>query len=224
MIVGLVARPSCYLCSGDVRGLAPVCGVCLSELPRWQSSVCEVCGLPVDPDVDLCRDCALEGRPYAWARSLGPYRGTMIDVVRGLKYAGERALARPLASMMAPLCDAQARWVTCVPADPRRYRQRGHHAARELAVCLAGRLDMPFRDLLVKRCASPPQTGRPWDQRRDALRGMFRARRPGAGEGVVLVDDVLTSGATVDEAVRALRCADYGDVYVLTVARTRDAG
>jgi len=223
VIVGAVARPRCYLCGGDVPGLAPLCDACLSGLPRWKGATCAVCGCPVEQEVDLCRDCALEGRPYAWARALGPYEGDMVPLIQGLKYEGERALARPLADLLAPLCEVPVRWVTCVPMDPRRYRQRGHHPARELAVRVAGRLGTPFSGLLTKVRASPPQTGRPWKERRTAVNNLFRARRAGAGEGVLVVDDVYTSGATVEEAARALRCADYGDVYVLTATRTSHA-
>ncbi|MBC7093766.1 ComF family protein [Candidatus Bipolaricaulota bacterium] len=225
-LVGLLFRPRCFLCDGPVVGLAPLCGACLADLPRWGGAVCAVCGVGTAEGVDLCRACAVEGRPYTWARSLGPYEGGLRVLVQALKYEGERALARPLGRLLARLISGQSssaisavRCVTCVPPDPARLRARGYHAAELIARETARALGLPFRSLLVKVRASPPQVGRPREERGRAMRDLFRARRLGHGEGVLLVDDVITTGATVAEAVRALLIAGFGDVGVLACAQ-----
>lgn len=220
--VGLLYPPRCFFCGGGVRGLAPLCSECERNLPTWGGPVCTVCGAPLGEGMDLCRECAVEGRPYAWARSLGPYEGELGAMVRALKYAGERALSRPLGQLLAraaSISGVDANMVTCVPADPARLRERGYHAAELLAREVSRALGLPFRRLLRKVRPTPPQVGRPWAERRQALTGLFRAQVPGQGEPVLLVDDVFTSGATVAEAARALSDAGFGDVYVLTATR-----
>jgi len=249
-LMGLLFPPRCYLCGRELSGLSPLCPECLGVIPRWDGPICLVCGRPVEEGVDLCWDCATEGRPYAWARSLGPYEGELRCLIQALKYEGERALARPLGRFLAELISpprtqrAQSSkhsglenpqfsvgsvlsvvsLVTCVPADPARLRARGYHAAELLARVVARRLGLPFDCLLRKLRPTPPQVGRPREERLTALKGLFSARRPGRGEAVLLVDDVITTGATASEAARALTEAGYGDVYVLACAHALGEG
>lgn len=220
--VGILFRPTCFLCGGPVEGLSPLCGPCLAGLPRWEGAVCEVCGVGIGAGLDLCRACAVEGRPYAWARTIGPYAGTLRRLVQALKYDGERALARPVGQVLA----SQARGgsenfgiATCVPPDPRRVRERGYHPAELLARHAGRALGVRFQPLLVKRRTTPPQVGRPRDERKQAMHGVFTSRVRGHGEPVLVVDDVITTGATVSEAARALGEAGFGEIGVVACAR-----
>lgn len=217
--VGLLFPPSCFLCGGGVEGLEPLCPACRGDLPRWEGAVCAVCGIGIEEGLDLCRSCAVEGRSYAWARSAGPYEGGLRRLVVALKYEGERALARPLGELVAGLSEPEeGTIVTPVPPDPKRLRERGYHPAELLARQVARRLGLPYRKLLLKIRPSPPQVGRPWEDRRRAMQGLFAARIPGRGEPVLVVDDVITSGATAEEAARALGEAGFGEVGVLACA------
>ena len=220
--VGLLFRPLCVLCAEPLRELAPLCGTCRDELPRWEGPVCLVCGAGIEQGLDLCRECAVEGRAYAWARTVGPYAGGLRALVQALKYEGERALAGTLGELLAEAVAEEASAVvvvTSVPPDPRRLRERGYHPAELLAHEVARRLGVPFRPLLVKTRTTPPQVGRPREERRRAMDGLFLCRRAGRGESVLVVDDVITTGATVSEAARALREAGFGDVGVAACAQ-----
>lgn len=230
--VGLLFRPVCFLCERPVTGLAPVCPSCLTELPRWEGAVCVVCGTGIEMGLDLCRMCAVEGRSYAWARTIGRYEGELRRLVQALKYEGERALARPLGRLLAsrvfgetaPQAPASGRGeaacvVTCVPPDLKRLAERGYHPAELLAQEVARGLGAGFRRLLSKRRPSPPQVGRPRAERQKAMDGLFACRTRGRGEPIVVVDDVITTGATVCEAARALCEAGFGDVGIVACAQ-----
>ncbi len=166
----------------------------------------------------------MEGRPYAWARTVGPYEGALRRLIQGLKYEREKALARPLGRLLASAVPAgllpeEVRMVACVPPDPTRLRERGYHPAELLAREVARALGTAFRPLLVKVRATPPQVGRPRAERREAMGGLFASRTSGHGEPVLVVDDVITTGATAAEAARALIEAGFGEIGVLACAQ-----
>ncbi len=215
-MLALLYPPRCFLCGRELRVLCPLCDDCLQALPFFSDPVCRVCGVPVEEGIDLCRECAVEPRPFAWARSLGPYRGGLRALILGLKYGEEVALARLLGRRMAGLLVDAVQVVTYVPRDPKR---PGFHGAEVLAQEVARTLGLPVRALLRKLRSTPPQVSLSWAERRENLRGAFRAT-PGNGETVLLVDDVYTTGATVSECSRALLEVGYGEVGVLTVARS----
>jgi len=162
----------------------------------------------------------VEARPYVWARSIGPYEGVLRALVLLVKYEGEKAVAKLLAREMAGIAAGEATLVSWVPPDPVRFRERGFHGAELLGREVAKILGLPARPLLQKLKHSPEQVGRPREERRKAMHGLFLATRRGRGETVLLVDDVMTTGATVAEGVRALQAGGFGEVAVLTCART----
>lgn len=129
-------------------------------------------------------------------------------------------VAKLLAQEMVKLLAGEVAVVTWVPPDPLRLRKRGFHGAELLGREVAQALGLPAQPLLRKLAHSPEQVGRPKEERIRAMHGLFVACKRGHGEPVLLVDDVMTTGATVAEGVRALQAAGFGDVAVLTCART----
>jgi predicted amidophosphoribosyltransferase len=140
--------------------------------------------------------------------------------VHRLKFAGWRDVAGALADAIAA-CDEPpvAEVVTWVPLARRRLSERGYDQARALAVALGHRLDLPVSRLLVRRVATGPQARRRSEERRIAMHGAFAARRRDVPQRVLLVDDVLTSGATVAACAETLAEAGAGRVHVVTAAR-----
>ncbi len=216
--VALLYPPRCYLCDAPLREPTPLCGPCLGGLERLRGDLCAVCGIPVPPGIDLCRDCAVEPRPFAYARAIGPHRGALRALVLGLKYGGESALARTLAGLLAEALPTGTDLIAYVPPDPARRKRR--HAAELLARELSRQVGIPVRPLLAKTRSTPPQVSLPHAERRESVRGAFAARTRGRGERVVLVDDVYTTGSTASACATALVDAGFGEVVVLTVART----
>ena len=189
---------------------------------------CIRCGIPVVPPLTTCVACARRSPVFDAARALGLYLAApgklnpLARAVRALKYRGHRGVAssfgRAMAERLVPPSDGL---VVPVPLHRARLRERGYDQAALLARALARRAGLPIALRgLVRRRAPAAQAGRDAAARRANLRDAFVATTPCAGRPVVLVDDVLTTGATADACARALRTAGARAVHVLTVGRT----
>ncbi|HKY20678.1 MAG TPA: ComF family protein [Vicinamibacterales bacterium] len=159
------------------------------------------------------------------ARAIGEYEGTLREVIHALKYNGRRSLAPRLAAQMrargSELLDT-ADGVVPVPLHWRREYQRGFNQARELARFL----ERPIIDVLARTRYTRPQVELAANRRRQNIeaafgmrRTVFRGRDGVAGLKIVLVDDVSTTGATLDACAKVLKQAGASEVYALTAAR-----
>jgi predicted amidophosphoribosyltransferase len=146
------------------------------------------------------------------------YDGAGRELVARLKYRDARGVVRPLARSMAALVTASVDIVTWAPTSPARRRARGFDQAELLARGVARELVVPCRSLL-RRLPGPPQTGRP---RAERLTGIAFRIRPGVPARVLVVDDVVTTGTTIREAISALRGGGASQVSVVVAAATPD--
>jgi ComF family protein len=165
---------------------------------------------------------------YDYARSAAIYEGALREALHAFKFSGKRALARPLGDLAVEQCVASLlegiEAVIAVPLARERERERGFNQAALLAQRIAKRLGVPTRPRWLARVrATRPQSDLPAAERRVNVRGAFRASRAVAGRHVLVVDDVLTTGATLGECARALRDGGARRVGVLTVARVLHA-
>lgn len=171
-----------------------------------------------------CPPCRLAPPPYAGAISTTLYTGNARELVLLLKFSGVRTLADFWAARLAKTVSAQP-WtfdlVVPVPLGPRRHRRRGFNQSALIAAALARRLKVrSCSSALLRRRETDPQTGLLAAERERNLAGAFRAAPPHLrGHSVLLVDDVLTTGATARAAAAALGHAGAGNVYVATAAR-----
>ncbi|MEW5827080.1 MAG: ComF family protein [Candidatus Bipolaricaulota bacterium] len=215
--------PECIEC-GVLTSLGePVCAACAGKLPKPLPHGCRRCGEALsDARVDLCLRCGTRVRAFDAALSLGLYQGPWGDLVRAFKFEGERAVGRWLAGQLGQRV-ADETWggtiacVTHVPMTAREERGRGFNPSRILARGAARSLGLPERRLLAKARPTVPQRTLPASARETNLRHAFRAVRSGNGS-VLLVDDLLTTGATAEECARTLKRAGFARVYVATVA------
>lgn len=167
-----------------------------------------------------CRRCRRGNRQVDRARAVGGYDGALRAIVHALKYEGRRSLARPLAELMrirgADMLTG-ADWAVPVPLHSARQRERGFNQAADLA----RHLGVPVRRALRRHRATRAQTGLPAARRHRNVRGAFALARGWEGlEGttVCLVDDVSTTGATLDACARLLKEAGVREVRALTAA------
>ena len=223
-LLSLLFPPRCALCGGASDGLDPICPDCAARLPRLEGPRCYICQEELkDPALDLCPTCGTRGRGFEIARALGPYDSGWGALVREFKFEKELAIARFLAARLAEYVRKEGPFgkidrITYVPMTRTDRRARGFNQARILARGLARRLGISVERLLVKVRQTPAQAALSAAERRNNLRGAFKVVRSGRGT-VLIVDDILTTGATVEECARTLKTGGYARVYVLTVAR-----
>jgi ComF family protein len=230
-LLAVLLAPECASCGGvlDQPASGPVCDACWAAASRVIGPFCEVCGDPlvswrvVSAAEGVCVRCRRAPVAFDRGRAAGEYEGTLREIIHAFKYDGRRSLARPLAAMMRTagselLRDAD--FVVPVPLHPWRRLRRGFNQAEDLAAWL----DRPIVKALRRARATQPQSGLTARQRRRNVRDAFRlSRRLRArtlkDASVVLVDDVRTTGATLDACARVLKDAGARSVRVLTVAR-----
>jgi ComF family protein len=232
-VLSVVLAPACAVCGQPLEHptLGPVCEHCWRSILPLTPPLCDRCGDPlpawraISVPLARCHRCRRGRRHVDRARAIGGYDGSLRAIVHALKYEGRRSLARPLAAMMrARGADmlAGADWAVPVPLHPSRRRERGFNQAADLA----GYLDVPSLHALCRTRATAAQTGLPAARRHRNVRGAFtltigREGREGLeGSVVVLVDDVSTTGATLEACARVLKeAAGVREVRALTAAR-----
>ena len=238
----LVFPPFCPVCAqrlGSARR-DPLCGDCWAGLERVSTPGCAVCGLafvgfagPSEPTGGAaatgrgtCGACRRRRPAFAYARAAAHYGDHARGALHAFKFGGRRALAAPLGDLLAELGPAlplpAVDLMVPVPLHPRRERERGFNQSWLLARRVAAAWGITAReDVLTRRVATAPQTALGAEARQANVAGAFRVRRPElvAGRHVLLVDDIMTTGATAGACARALREAGAATVGVVTVAR-----
>jgi competence protein ComFC len=204
----------------------PCCSACRKKVVLLVPPGCLRCGRPLEARVRSCADCPPP--PIAWCRAPFLYEGPIRSALMGLKFAGIRSVRDALAPFMV---QALARpppigagppgrpMLTWVPLGRRRRRSRGYDQAEVLARAVGSACGWPVVPLLERTVETRPQARRAGGERRRALGGAFRGLAEARGQ-VILVDDVLTSGATAAECARVLLAAGADEVGVLTAARS----
>ncbi len=206
-LLDLIYPPKCAFCRRLVRNSRMLCVNCEQNLPytekemqRQSISSLAVCLSPL----------------Y--------YTGDVRQSLHRYKFHGAAAYYRVYAEMMAACLDEQgleADLITWVPLSRKRLRQRGYDQARLLAEEIARLRNLPCEKTLEKIRNNPPQSGTPdAPERQKNVRGVYRAVTSFAGEHVLLIDDIVTTGATLSEAAKVLLSVGAEQVSGLTLART----
>lgn len=219
----LVYPRSCERCGARLEGPDGdlTCAECAPHAEWIEGPACPRCG--AEPAPFGCPECRGRAFPFRGAVAAGRYAGFVRDLVHKLKFGGRTDLARPLARRLAAKV-AAAPWGAAVraivPVPMRRLKllfERGYNPAELLAARLARELGRPMRRWLAQSRPTPSQTSLSGEERRRNPKGAYRARR---SRGVVLlVDDVLTTGATAGECARALLRGGAAAVYLAVVGR-----
>ena len=228
--INLLLPPHCIACRAPAEQTGRLCGACWSEVDFIAPPYCAGCGVPFDFDLGegaLCPGCAASPPAFDRARAAMRYGPVAARLVIGLKHSDRTHLAPALGPWMARAGTAllgDADVVLPVPLHRRRLIARRFNQSMMFAAVFAAGAELPLAaDALRRRRATPSQAGLSRDQRQrnvgDAFAVADKRRHLVAGKRVLLVDDVLTTGATAEACAKALRRAGAVHVDVLTLAR-----
>lgn len=214
----------CLLCGARAVG-SLLCPACVEHLPRLPRERCPQCALPTHGGV-LCGHCLK--RPPAYARTVAvyAYAAPLDELVKRFKYGGALAVsdwfARALAEELARAPERELpNLILPMPLHESRLGERGYNQAVEIARRLAPILDIAWTARVCDRTRNtPPQAGLDLKARRRNLRGAFRCDLDLAGKRVALLDDVMTSGASLDELAKTALKAGAARVEAWVAART----
>jgi len=228
--------PHCYHCEAPLNsaGSRILCRPCLRALVRSRipAAVCPVCGMPHGDEPGTGAPClSCQGRPphFHIARSVFTFAGPAASIVRSFKFNGQfflgpllMRLATERGWLPADVCRADYDCVVPVPLHRLRERERGYNQALLLAEVVARQAGIPLRpSALVRRRYTDQQARLTADARWQNVSGAFHAAVRLEGACVLLVDDVMTTGATTSECSRTLRQARAAQVNVLTLVRAQ---
>ena len=207
------------------------CEACLDELPWVESPICPQCGRPFpkspsSPD-HLCGDCLLSVFLFDSARSATHHAGVVRQRIHQLKFGGRLHWAPPLAELLVRSVRREAatppvHMIFPVPLHVKRLRHRGFNQAALLARTLGRRLGLPVLfDCLLRTCWTEPQTRLNREQRLHNVKDAFQVMDADKVKDrrVLIVDDVYTTGTTLNECAKTLKAAGASEVHAVTVSR-----
>lgn len=231
-VMDFVFPRSCFICGSpfDSEKEAGICPHCLSQIKYIKSPFCTRCGKPFHSEIiteHLCGDCLTRKRYFSKARAVGYYDGVIRKATHLLKYKLKNHLALSLGRLMARhvtylFSGVSYHSIIPVPLHPARLRERGFNQALFLARSISRTYRIPLDGYTLARNRwTKPQVGLSERDRKDNVRGAFGiVRKDKVADGnILLVDDVYTSGNTVDECSKTLIQAGANRVDVLTLAR-----
>ena len=216
-LLAIVVPPACVACRAELpRAELRLCAACVRALPWLPSRRCERCGLPRHR-----RGCPAAGAAFARAWSPLAYEGVARELVAALKFRGALPLAALMAAHIAANLPRELRYGALVPVPPQplRQRRRGFDPAAALSAALTARVDLPEQPCLRRRDRGARQVGASRTQRRRPDRLTIDLRAPPPPRAL-LIDDVHTTGATLDACARALVAGGCREVVAITYART----
>jgi ComF family protein len=234
-IASVLFPSDCRLCQALLTSATrlPICDLCLQSFPQLAGHVCERCGQPwsleaAEEDASAsCRECRERGFAFDTARSFGLYQHNLAKAIVLLKYEQLEPLAAWFAKRLEEVVRGLpekfgADMIVPVPLHRTRQKERGFNQVDLFGRPLARRLRLPYRPVLLKRERPRPEKHLLHvEERWEAVRGAFAIREGGRVDNsrILLLDDVMTSGATLDACSRALRAAGAKSVVGLTIAR-----
>ncbi|HEY8241573.1 MAG TPA: ComF family protein [Kiritimatiellia bacterium] len=230
ILLDLLFPRACGTCGSEADDAGHVCWSCRAGISMIAPPLCAICGDAAAGRIDdefICHVCAEERPHFDFARSAARYDSTLRTMIQDFKYHKALWFRDELAGLLRACVDVhytpdRIDVVAAVPLYHARQRERGYNQAAVLASALARRLRKPvLRRALVRVRPTATQTRLTAGDRLPNVKDAFEARRSSRVEGknILLVDDVMTTGATLSECARALKVAGARSVYAVTLAR-----
>lgn len=217
--------PRCLICNGSGQKGQDLCGPCARSLP-WLKHACHQCALPLPDDSGdalICGRCLKKKPFFDFSLSLFSFEKEIVTLIHQLKFHDKLAVSRLLGDLLADTAVRKLEKPECllpVPLNKKRLKQRGFNQSIEISRSLGKAWDIPLEINLVNRTRdTQPQTGLDAKQRRKNIRGVYEITGAIKYSHVAIVDDVVTTGSTVNELARILKKGGVKKVSVYSIAR-----
>ena len=217
--LGQLLAQDCLLCaSSDAKNI--LCSACADDLPLLPQPACLRCALPL-PNGEICGHCLSKPPHHDAAFAAFSYEFPLDKLVQAFKYGHRLALGNYFGQQLALLTNAPAAdLIIPLPLHQERLRQRGFNQALELARPVSKAWKLPIDAISCRRTRNTPaQADLPWSERVKNIRGAFQCSTDLSGKRIILVDDVMTTGASLNECARILKLHGAAEITLLVVAR-----
>ncbi len=231
-LLDVIIPPLCHICHSFIpdSDSLHICPTCRERLPLVVSPLCSLCGIPFAGagSDHRCGPCQIHPPHFDTARAAFLYEGSVRELIHSFKYQWKTHLRSPLALLTLEevhtfLTEQGPHLIVPVPLHRSRLRQRGFNQAVLLGRVLSHHLSLPMlTNALIRTRPTEPQIELSAAERRENVKGAFTVNRPHriAGKRVLLLDDVMTTGSTMDECAKELKKAGAAVVIAATIART----
>lgn len=230
-LIHLLFPPRCPLCDGVLFSsifFPPqfVCATCSGKAEYVGEPVCKKCGKPLEDErQEFCYDCARSERAFAQGKALWVYRGVVKDSIYRFKYHGRQEYARYYGSELVRVYGEWIRKreidaIVPIPLSRKRMRRRGFNQAERIANQVGRQLSIPVRrNLLFRVRDTRAQKGLNEEERKNNLKKAFKTKENKVQlEHILLIDDIYTTGSTMNEAAVELKRAGAGEIYCLSIS------
>ncbi len=227
-LLDILFPPRCLICR--TPGEEIFCKSCIQKI-KYIHQYCPICGKPQESlQEKTCGDCLSSKPVFDLARSVAIYDGVIKQAIHKFKFRGKRVLSTPLSGLLIKYLEgypfgvdlSKVTLITMVPLYRDRERKRGFNQSQLLATLITKHYNVPFKEnILVRTRKTRPQFDLKRSERFTNVAGAFRVTREEAisGKTILLIDDILTTGATVSECAKALKQGGASRVFVLTLSR-----
>ncbi len=223
-LLNILFPSQCPLClsASDNHSHNPICSKCWSTITRYEGPACSICGLPtVSSYTRICAECLSKKPPFAEINCYGIYDGALKESIHLLKFRGVKRLAKPLSELLLSQVTDDYDAVVPVPLHINKLREREFNQTALLGRFLSRSINKPLMlDALIKTRNTKLQTAVSGKERRANLRGAFSISNNISGLRLLLVDDVITTGATVRECAETMKRAGAQEITVVALARS----
>jgi ComF family protein len=225
ILIDLLFPRRCPVCDRPVKPFGEkICTDCIPQMPVLSGPVCMKCGRKILREGAYCRDCLERPHAFRRGRSVYEYEGAARSIYR-FKYSGRQEYAGYYGQVTARLLkdfirDVKPDALVPVPLHPKRYAKRGYNQAECFARALSKETGIPVRSGYLRRTRNtlPMKNLQGSERQNNVKRAFIVPRNDVKLKTIIIIDDIYTTGTTVDEATRALRAAGVKDVYFITLA------
>jgi len=222
-LLNLLFPSRCPLCGNISNSYIynPICTHCWGFIKKYDGPACRICGIPTISDQTIICESCVKGQPFSKILYYGLYEGTLRKAIHLLKFNGLKRLSKPLCSLLIKLPLPEADIIIPVPLHLKRLREREFNQTALIGYQLSKELGIPMiTNCLTKVKETPAQTSLKRDERLKNVKKTFTALKSMDSKNVLLIDDVITTGATVKECSDVLMTAGAKSIVVLALAHS----